>query len=209
MARTAFDPHGFDIAQAQVELAEFKKLLDTNTDLKERDQVLSGFAKWPNLCAMFGLYHGRIRIADRIRREFTIGQLFRADLAVAKSGTDYVCLVEFEGASAECIFRPGKRKVDEWAQAFEKGFSQVVDWAWAVENHRLLPEFKDAFGSEWPDYQAVLVIGRDTALDGYTPRDRWKWRGRAVTVSGRPVTLVTFDELFLDFDTEIKSRLVA
>lgn len=206
MARDLFESHAFDIIEAQGELSEFKHLLDTNIDLKERAHVLSGFARWPNLCALFGKFHGQISIADRIKREFAIEGYFRTDLTVKKAGTDNVCLVEFEGASANCIFRSGKRTVDDWSPAFEKGFSQIVDWAWAIDEYRNTPPFKDAFGSDRPDFVSVLVIGRDTALKSATAMARWKWRSRFVSVGGSSVTLLTFDDLYFQFDTEIKSR---
>jgi Domain of unknown function (DUF4263) len=207
MAKEFFEAHSFDNKTARAELAEFKALLDNHVDLKERAQVLAGFARWPNLCAMFGTFHGRISIADRIRREFRIEGYFRTDLAVSKAGTDSVCLVEFEGASPNCIFKPGDRYIDDWAPAFEKGFSQVVDWAWAIDEYRQTGPFRDAFGSDRPDFVSVLVIGRETALANVTPMARWKWRSRNVNVGGRPTTLLTFDELHFQFDTELKSRL--
>jgi len=40
MAKPYFDDHVFSLTVAEAELTEFKILLDTNTDLAERDQVL-------------------------------------------------------------------------------------------------------------------------------------------------------------------------
>lgn len=129
MARPYFEDHVFDLAAAGQELAAFKHLLDTNSDLAERRQVLAGFDMWPNLCAMFGFYHGRIQFADRIKREFRIGSFFRTDLTVRRSDTDGICVVEFGGASRKHIFEPSEAGIDRWARSFEKGFSQIVDWA--------------------------------------------------------------------------------
>ncbi|MBV8687769.1 MAG: DUF4263 domain-containing protein [Alphaproteobacteria bacterium] len=207
MARDAFVEHVFDLAAAQTELADFRKLLDSNTHLKEREQVLASFAKWPNLCALFGKFHGQITIADRIKREFRIEGYFRTDLTVKLAGRDHICLVEFEGASPNCIFKPGDRTIDDWAPNFEKGFSQIVDWAWAIDEYRHTPVMRDGFGSERPDFISVLVIGRDSALESNAARARWKWRSRHVAVHGGAVTLLTYDDLYFQFDTEIQSRL--
>lgn len=207
MAKARFIEHTFDIAKAQVELAEFKTLLDTNTDLKEREQVLKRFREWPNLCALFGKFHGEISIADRIRLESPIEGYFRTDLTVKLNDTDNLVLVEFEGASGNCIFKPSESTIDPWAQSFEKGFSQIVDWAWAIDEYRQTPLLRDAFGSERPNFIGVLVIGRDTALKDNAARSRWKWRSRNVLVGGGAVTLLTYDDLHFQFDTEIKSRL--
>ena len=171
MARSPFIEHSFDLIAAQTELAEFKTLLDSNADLKEREQVLASFKRWPNLCALFGKFHGQITIADRIKREFRVEGYFRTDLTVKLGDKDHVCLVEFEGATPNCIFKQGDRTIDDWAPAFEKGFSQVVDWAWAIDEYRHTPPFRDAFGSERPDFIAVLVIGRDSALSSMTARE--------------------------------------
>jgi hypothetical protein len=207
MAKARFIEHTFDIAKAQSELAELKTLLDANTDLKEREQILKRIRGWPNLCALFGKFHGEISIADRIKLESPIEGYFRTDLTVKLGDTDHIALVEFEGASANCIFKPGDSTIDPWAQAFEKGFSQIVDWAWAIDEYRQTPLLRDAFGSERPNFIGVLVIGRDTALKDDTARSRWKWRSRNVLVGGGAVTLLTYDDLHFQFDTEIQSRL--
>lgn len=208
MAKVYFDEHKFDIAKAQRELGEFKTLLDTNTALRERAQVLAGFKRWPNLCALFGKFHGQIGIADLIKREFGIARLLRTDLTVSLKGSTNFCLVEFEGAGNNDIFKGGNNKtVSEWARPFEKGFSQVVDWAWALDTGKYDPTFKDAFGTSRPNCLGILVIGRSTSLTNSSARDRWDWRSQKVGVDGIKVTLLTFDDLYFQLDTEIKSRL--
>jgi hypothetical protein len=193
---SGFDDHAFDIAQAEVELTEFRNLLDGTRDLQERDQVLKAFDRWRNLCAMFGQFHGQIQTADRIKREFTI-EKFRADLAVARSGMTSVCFVEFEPAAPHCIFKQTGRSIPIWSPDFEKGFSQVVDWAWAIDVYKKTPPFETMFGSTRPNCVGVLVIGRDTDLSDAIARDRWEWRSQKVGVDSWPVTLLTYDQLYL------------
>jgi hypothetical protein len=203
---SSFEAHAFDIVQAETELLEFGRLLQSTKDLKERDQILKAFDRWKNLCALFGQFHGKIRTADRIRREFAI-EHFRADLAVGLSGTSNYCFVEFEGAKSNCIFRQAARSTPEWSRDFEKGFSQMVDWAWAHDVYKDTPPFVDTFGSSRPNCIGVLVIGRDSELRTATARDRWDWRSMKVTVDGWIVTLLTYDELHFHFDTDIKAKL--
>lgn len=105
MSKSYFDAHIFSLADAEVELVEFRALLTTNTDLAERDQVLDNFKKWPNLCAMMGQYNMRLGIGDLFKREFRIVPHFRTDLTVRRADTDNICLIEFEGASDRHIFR--------------------------------------------------------------------------------------------------------
>lgn len=213
-----FDKHTFNLAAAIDELGEFKRLLDDNQALKERDQVLHSFDRWPNLCLMFGKFNLKVDIGDHYRRELSVANLMRADLGVTRAGSDAMCLVEFEGASPNCMFKPftpgtnskGKkrrpRQAAEWAEPFEKGFSQIVDWAWAIDTHRQSTEMVDAFGSDRTDCTGVLVIGRDTGLTAKTSQDRWKWRGKHVTVANWPVSLMTYDEVYRNFDAALKLR---
>jgi hypothetical protein len=200
MAKSYFDDHAFSLTDADAELAEFKTLLDTNTELAERDQVLANFKKWPNLCAMMGQYNSRLGIGDLIRREFRILPHFRTDLTVRRAGTDNICLIEFEGASDRHIFEDSERGIDTWARAFEKGFSQIVDWTWALDHYRKTGDYVDAFGGERPNIVGLLVIGRSTSLSTTVRKDRWEWRRNKVKADSFTLTLVTFDDLYRDFE---------
>ncbi len=206
MAKSYFDAHVFSLTDAEDELAEFKTLLDINTDLAERDQVLASFKKWPNLCAMMGQYNTRIGIGDLIKREFRIIPHFRTDLTVRRAGTSNICLIEFEGASDRHIFKDSGRGIDTWARAFEKGFSQVVDWTWALDHYRKTGDYVDAFGGERPNIVGVLVIGRSTSLSTAIRKDRWEWRRNKVKADSFTLTLVTFDELYSDLETWLGLR---
>ncbi len=199
MAKPHFDGHVFNLTDAEAELAEFKALLDTNTELAERDQVLASFKTWPNLCAMMGQYNIRLGIGDLIRREFRILPHFRTDLTVRRAGTDNICLIEFEGASDRHIFENTDRGIDTWARPFEKGFSQIVDWTWALDHYRKTADYIDAFGGERPNIVGLLVIGRSTSLSTSLRKDRWEWRRNKVKADSFTLTLVTFDELYRDF----------
>ena len=208
MSSRYFDDHQFDLAIARQELTEFKALLDANGPLSERAQVLANFKNWSHLCSLFGEYHPLIKTADLIKRELTIGANFRADLGVRLDGTANVCLIEFEGASENDIFKKGSAtRIAPWATPMEKGFSQIVDWAWALDTHRGLPEFEDAFGSRRPNVAAVLVIGRSSSLTNSTNKDRWEWRsGWAKFSHIQGVHLQTYDELHRFFDIQLKLK---
>ena len=206
MAKAFFDDHVFSLSDAETELAEFKTLLTNNSDLAERDQVLTNFKKWPNLCAMMGQYNSSLGFGDLIKREFRIVPHFRTDLTVRRANTDNICLIEFEGASDRHIFEDSGRGIDTWARAFEKGFSQVVDWTWALDHYRTTGDYVDAFGGQRPNIVGVLVIGRSSALSSSNREDRWAWRRNKVKVDSFTLTLVTFDELYRDFNTWIGLR---
>lgn len=198
MSKAYFNQHIFSLVDAEKELGEFQQLLTQNTDLAERDQVLKNFDRWPNLCALMGHYNPSVGIADLIKREFRIVPHFRTDLTVRRSNTKNVCLIEFEGAHAKSIFEKSDRGVDTWARAFEKGFSQVVDWTWALDHYRQTSDYVDAFGSARPNMVGVLVIGRATSLSSTAQQDRWDWRSLKVKADSFTLTLVTFDQLYED-----------
>lgn len=207
MTSAYFNAHLFDISAARIELAEFNHLLASNEGLSERSQVLASFNGWPQLCALFGTFHPTLNVADLIKRELTVGHHFIADLGVRRGGSSDICLVEFEGASAHDIFaaKLANRKIHPWATKMEKGFSQIVDWAWALDTYRDTPDFKDAFGSNRPKVMGVLVIGRSASLSDNTRRDRWDWRSRWFKPPGLDgVQLKTYDELYEYFDIQLK-----
>lgn len=203
---SGFVAHAFDLVEAGRELGTFGDLLRENDDLRERAHILRAFAGWPNLCALFGQFHGRIGTADRFRHEMALAH-FRADLTVGLAGTNNYCFIEFEGARRGSIFRRTGRGIPRWSVEFERGFSQIVDWAWAHDIHKATPAFLDTFGFARLDCLAILVIGRDHELADSVARDRWGWRGAKVKVDGWAVALMTYDELFLHFDIGIKGRL--
>lgn len=209
MASAYFDPHPFELAAAQAELAEFGELLGAYEDLGERRHVLANFSRWRQLCSLFGTYHPTLGAADLVRREFRVGAHFIADLCVRRAGTDRVCLVEFEGARKNDIFAASRagRRVDPWGAAMEKGYSQVIDWAWALDTYRDAPDFQDAFGSRRPSAMGVLVVGRSTSLSDATRRDRWNWRSRWATPPGlQGLQLCTYDDVYDYFDIQIALR---
>ncbi|WP_454762263.1 Shedu anti-phage system protein SduA domain-containing protein [Caulobacter segnis] len=207
MSSPYFDDHSFDLVAAQAELRAFRLVLNNNLNLGEREHVLANFDKWPQLCSLFGTFHPRVNRANLVKREFKVGAHFIADLAVRKDGTDNVCLVEFEPAKPNDIFaaRLQGRKIPPWASAMEKGFSQIVDWAWAIDSYRETPDFQDAFGGKRPNVMGVLVVGRSTSLSDNTRKDRWAWRSQFSKFDGlQGVVLQTYDELFEWFDIQLK-----
>jgi hypothetical protein len=207
MTSAYFENHIFDLVAAQSELSAFKALLDSTSGLAERRQVLTNFAIWPQLCALFGTFHPTLNIANLVKRELTVGRHFIADLGVRRAGSCDICLVEFEGASENDIFSAqlAKRKVHPWGTKMEKGFSQIVDWAWALDTYRDTPDFRDAFGSNRPKVMGVLVIGRSASLSDHTRKDRWDWRSRWFKPPGLDgVQLKTYDELYEYFDIQLK-----
>lgn len=135
---------------------------------------------------------------------------FGCDLVVGDADTCTCCFVEWEDATAGSLFRrQGAKATPEWSGRIERGFSQLVDWFWKMEDMSRTDEYATRFGSRHARYFGVLVIGRDDQLTHSREQNRWHWRSRQVVVNGKPVRLVTYDQLYRDlarFVTRLTTR---
>jgi hypothetical protein len=187
-----------DFDRCRDELADFKVLLDRHASgtLKEREHVLPFFRQHRNITALIGyLYSDCVRI-DRIAYEFNIFGDHAADLVVGDSDRRTYGFVEFKEAAPESIFRrAGKKDTLAWGQRFERGYSQIIDWFWKLDDlartDTLRHRFEDARSIR---YYGLLVIGRTSYLDPLE-RDRLSWRRDRVVVDSKHIYCVTFDEL--------------
>jgi len=109
--------------------------------------------------------------------------------------TDF--LVELEDARENSLFEPVKgRDYPRWSSRFERGFSQLVDWAWRIDHERQpSATLEAAFGTADPRIHYLLVIGRDRWI-GAAGRARLDWRHRHNGISGERTTVWTYDDLF-------------
>lgn len=115
-------------------LAELEALLSSEARLKERDQMLPFFGNRPHLCAALGLANNAVELPDRWASELDLFGDFVCDAAAGDSEANAYTLVEFEDAQEHSIFsrlQTGKA-MKRWAPRFERGFSQLVDWAWRM-----------------------------------------------------------------------------
>ena len=62
---------------------------------------------------------------------------FRCDIAVGNATARQFTLVGLEDARENSLFEPAAgRDYPAWAGRFERGFSQLVDWAWRIDYER-------------------------------------------------------------------------
>ena len=96
----------------------------------------------------------------------------------------------------------GEKYTHEWGRRFERGFSQIVDWFWKLEDQSRSNEFRHRFGSADARFSAVLVIGRSHFLP---PRERQRlnWRLDPVIINSNKAMCLTFDDLY----NELHGRL--
>lgn len=187
-------PIEFDLGEAANEIEAFRQLLDQRKELSEASDILPFFRTRPNLSALIGQALTAGLNPDRLRHEMVLFGDFRCDLVVGNVRSQAYCFIEFEDARKGSVFRP-RKSAWEYSPRFEKGFSQLVDWIYLVEDLRQTHRFEAEFGSDLASYDCLLVAGRDQDLTP-TLRKRLRWRAEHTLIASKKFYFVTFDELF-------------
>jgi hypothetical protein len=177
------------------ELAAFQRLLKpADRELSEGKDVLPFFKKNRNLASLLGSFNSHLVAPDVIKTEFELFGEHACDLAVGETQSRQFCFVEFEDARRNSIFNHGSKGSPDWATRLEHGFSQIVDWFHTLAGQAHSSLFSEFFGTSLANYCGLLVIGRDRFLSD-ADRDRLRWRSQNVLVAGKPVSIITFDQL--------------
>ena len=188
-----------DLARCRQELAAFKVLLDRHVsgNLREKEHVLPFFRENRNLAALIGYLRSDCILVNRIAYKFDIFGDHAADLVVGDSSRRVYGFVEFEDAAPDSIFRKEAKKHSlAWASRFERGYSQIIDWFWKLNDLARTDTLGYRFeGARSIHYYGLLVIGRSAHL-GPSERDR-------VVVNSRHYCL-TFDELYDDLRDKLR-----
>lgn len=187
-------PFTLSIKDCFDELDDFDQLLASKAELKEREDVLPFFNTHRNIAAYVGSYAPTIVGFDRLNMECTLFGDFRADMIVGDSVRKSYCLVEFEDATKDSIFKSGGRSTSEWSSRFEHGFGQLVDWFWKIDGLRDSPQARAIFGADTFAFMGMLVIGRDSFL-GPEELMRIEWRINKVTINSNKIVCLTYDQL--------------
>lgn len=186
----------FSLADCQRELREFRQLLDSRSDLSEQNDIRPFFAERPQLSAFLGTYAPEVGLADLLAYEFPILGDFAADIVVGNKRRGAFCLIELEEASRNSIFTANRNKATkEWSRRFEHGFSQLVDWFYALDDLKTTKRFAKDFGYKHARFIGILVVGRSAALSD-DDRSRMNWRSERVVVNSHYVHCLTFDDLY-------------
>ncbi|MDR3639121.1 MAG: DUF4263 domain-containing protein [Isosphaeraceae bacterium] len=197
----SLQPVRFDLDRCRIELAEFKSFLDENNELDEKS-ILRFFRRRLQLTASVGAINPESRTIDRYAFEYPLFGNFACDLVVGDSAKPSYCFVEFEDARSNSIFVKRRRDVPEWASRFERGYSQIIDWFWKLDDMSRTGDFEHRFGDRSVDYTALLVIGRRGHLS-VRERERLKWRQSYVIVNSKFVSCFTLDDLYDALDSRI------
>ncbi len=199
-----FAQRSLDKKKARSELKDFGKLLGEKGqgDLGEAGDVLPFFTASEQLCVLMGLYNFKMSLRDvGIAREFSIFGDHYADLVVGSQASSQYCFFEFEDAKSTSIFRSSAKQTSEWSSRFEHGYSQLIDWILWIENNQGNTAYKTRFGSDFIDYNMILVIGRDRDLVRPDLRERFHWRSESVVVASKKMHCITYDQLHQDLET--------
>lgn len=190
-----FKPFIFDYRSSLQQLSEFQTFLDSKDELRENDEILPFFREREQLIALLGTLNTNIVKFDRLAFELSFMGSFACDMAVGDSISKSFCLIEFEDAKKDSIFKKnGKKDKLEWSPRFEHGFSQIVDWLWLLDDLKSTYATQTLFGSGDISFTAFLIIGRSKYIDS-EGQQRLRWRKNKTLINSHPVHCFTFDEL--------------
>lgn len=187
-------PVQFSRTGCDAELSEFASFLANNDALDEAPQILPFFREREHLSSFLGTMHGRLVNPDRLGYEFNLFGDFAADVVIGDSERGAYVLVEFEDAHENSVFVPGSRHRSHYSTRLEKGFSQLVDWLWLLDDQSQTSLFAEAFGTKTPFVRTLLVIGRTAHLSD-SERRRLAWRSQNVSIQSHAVQILTYDQL--------------
>jgi Domain of unknown function (DUF4263) len=189
------EPIKLDVSALVKELDELEIFLKQNHRLRERKHVLPFFQSRKQLCAAISLTHGSVGIPDRVALELSLFGDFACDAASGDSKSNAYTLIEFEDANEFSIFKKLQtgKSVKYWSTRFERGFSQLVDWAWRLTGEgATTAAYRGVFGENHAKILLLLIVGRDADL---TPDDlaRVEWRASNISLGAFRMSCLTFD----------------
>ncbi len=197
-------PWQWDRTACLQDLANYEQLLQGNTDLTERNDILPFFAAHADLVALLGSFHPNITTYDRLAVEVRLSGEFVADTVIGDRANNALCLVEFEEARTNSLFVPRQRRTTDWSPRFEHGFSQIVDWLWLFDEYDSTLLFEHQFGPRPIDIYTLLVVGRDSSVSSIDRR-RLQWRRNHVVVNSHHIYCCTFEDLLPRFRQRLRA----
>jgi hypothetical protein len=191
-----FERYVRDLVALRRELDLFADLLAARRPLGERTDIMPYLRTARHVAAYFGYANASLGSPDLLSIEKPLLGSFRCDIAVGDSLAGQFTFIELEDAGPTSVFEPVRgRDYPRWSSRFERGFSQLVDWAWRIDQERQPnPTLAAAFGASDPKVHYLLVIGRDHWI-GDAGRARLHWRRLHNGISGQRTTIWTYDDL--------------
>ncbi len=186
----------FDPVRSKAELVELGVLLQSGANLSESKDIQPFFKARHQLTAFLGTFAANVGPGNWIAYEFPIFGDFATDIVVGNKEQGAYCLIELEDAKPQSIFaRVRGKSTKQWGQRFEHGFSQLVDWFYALDDQKNTQRFAKDFGPGHISFTGLLIIGRSAALSE-SDRHRLQWRMEKVSVNSHDVYCLTFDDVY-------------
>ncbi len=193
----------FDPVKCRAEIAAFRRLLGGRSRLAERADIQAFFKKNEQFSAFLGTYSPTIGPAPLLAFEFELVGDFAADVVVGHRGNGSFILIELEDGRPDSVFRKAPRKTTtEWSARYEHGFSQLVDWFYALDDFKKTERFARDFGRGHVTFQALLILGRSAGVSDHD-RVRLRWRAEKVRIDSHTVECVTLDDLCAQMEWRI------
>ena len=147
------------------------------------------------MTSLLGTFATDVGPADRIAEEFPIFGDFVADLVVGSASRRAYCLIELEEGSRDAVFaKLTVRATKEWGRRFERGFSQLVDWFFALDDVKNTQRIARDYGPGYVSFTGLLIIGRSGGMTE-DDRRRLRWRRDRVLVDSHKIHCLTFDDV--------------
>jgi hypothetical protein len=195
---TEFTTISFNYRRCRKEVLELRDLLAARPTLGEKRDLLPFFRKRPYLSAFCGLYNPSLRRFDRVAWEYDLFGNFFCDIVAGEVGGKAYTFIELEDASPLSVFKKhGAKTTREWSPRIDRGYSQIIDWFYSLNDRANSEEFEARFGARPIEYTAVLVAGRNQYLDRGELL-RLAWRREHVVVHSKKIHCVTYDQLVDD-----------
>lgn len=192
---SVFDRLAWNLATAEIELAQFKIWLAGQTYVGEK-AIVAEITSRPHMCGLLAAVAG-FSAPDLIKPELQLKGLFRTDLVLGNSVTRQFALIEFEDAEVDSIFRKTKNKAQyrPWSSRLEHGFGQIVDWAWLKSDAPNDIVLTSAFGGKIVASAFLVIAGRDEGIAGEMEERRYLHRTNDVSIAGVPARVLTYDKM--------------
>jgi hypothetical protein len=216
-----FDKFAFDGSRLQIEAQELKNVLKKGAGLtlNEESDLSPVLKRSPNLISLIASAFGGVTNPDLTAREYWILDKLRCDFAVCSSRKTKYCFIEIEDATPKSIFVPRKPSLYngllnrspyfDWAERFEHGTSQILDWIRILKDAEKTDDFRAHFGSANRfEAEFILVIGRDEYLDA-AQKERLAWRSKYVVAAGHKINCITYDQVVDEAEYELATYVAA
>jgi len=198
--RTKLDPK-----QCRVEIDELGALLASKSELSEQNDILPFFKGRQQLAAFISSYARNVGPATQLCFDYEFFGDYAADLVLGDKAYRQFCVIEFEDAGLQSIFKPSQNgKTRVWSPRFEHGFSQIIDWYTMLDDLKKSQRFNRDFGDGHIRFSAMLIIGRDAVLTDRYDQFRLDWRTDKVSVDSNNVICATFDQLHSHMDQHLR-----